>query len=117
MARQLTAIFAGAVGLYLSGTTLSSAGTITITITTAAGACTAGACAKTFTDTDANLAKILTAYAPGCQASNNNVACTNAQVIVFALNDIANYIKVTTNNAQNAAAAAAVALPTPINPQ
>ena len=95
----------------------ANAGTITITITTATGACTAGACTKTFTDTDANLAKILTAYSPGCQASNNNVACSNAQVIVFALNDIVNYIKVTVNNAQDAVAAAAVVLPTPINPQ
>jgi hypothetical protein len=93
------------------------AGTIVITITTATGACAGGACTKTFTDTDANLAKILTAYAPGCQASNGNVACTTPQTIVFALNDIVNYIKVTTNNALDAVAAAAVVLPTPINPQ
>ena len=115
MARQLAALLAAALlGWHADS---ASAGTIAITITTATGACATGACTKTFTDTDANLAKILTAYTPGCQASNNNVACTNAQVIVFALNDIVNYIKVTTNNAQNAAAAAAVVLPTPINPQ
>lgn len=95
----------------------ASAGTIAITITTAAGACAGGACTKTFTDTDANLAKILTAYAPGCQASNGGQACTTPQTIVFALNDIANYIKTVTNNALNAAAAAAVVFPTPINPQ
>lgn len=114
MARYFACLLAAALFGLASA---ANAGTIVITITTATGACVGGACTKTFTDTDANLAKIPTAYIAPCQASNNGQACSNVQLNAFIMNDIVNYIKVTTNNSQNAAAEAAVVLPTPINPQ
>jgi hypothetical protein len=48
---------------------LANAGTIALTLTTTAPVCAAG-CTKTYTDTDANLAKIISAYAPLCMAQN-----------------------------------------------
>lgn len=60
---------------------LAHAGTITMTVTTASGACQAG-CSKTYTDTDANLAKIPTSLQASCNAVLGTT-CTTAQVMSF----------------------------------
>lgn len=82
-----------AAGLFLFGCAIgmsrAHAGTITVTIVTAGAPCNAGACTKTYTDSDANLAKIVVAYGPFCQASNlvGNppvpTACSSLQTLAF----------------------------------
>jgi len=57
------------------------AGTMVITITTATGAC-ATPCTKTYTDTDANLARIPPAFQAQCNAKIAGT-CTTAQVLSF----------------------------------
>ena len=46
------------------------AGTIALTVTTAAAPCNAGGCTKPYTMPDADVAKIVAAYAPLCMAQN-----------------------------------------------
>src|ERR1700731_3524494 len=57
----------------------AEAGTITMTVTTAVGACSTP-CTKTYTDTDANLAKIATSYQAACNAALA-LTCTTQQIL------------------------------------
>lgn len=64
-------------------------GTITITITLPTTAPCINGCGKTYTDSEANLGKIVTAYAPLCMAQNLQgvpavpTACTPAKTLSF----------------------------------
>lgn len=60
---------------------VSYAGTVTMTVTTASGACSPS-CTKTYTDTDANLSKIITTYQGQCNAKVGGT-CTALQVVNF----------------------------------
>jgi hypothetical protein len=114
-----------AAGAALFAVPAAHAGTITIMLSTATGPCAvANACQKVFTDTDANLGRINTAYAPACQQNNLvgtppiPTACTAGQTLVFWFNDlITNYLRSTVTNFLTQQAQAAVVPVTPINPQ
>lgn len=93
----------------------AKAGTIVITVTTASGVC-ATPCTKTYTDTDANLAKVIPAYQSGCNTSINGT-CTSLQVLKFWFDGVikevvANVAAFDKNNLANTATGAYV----PINP-
>ena len=116
-------IFSMALASLVSGVTPSPAGTITVTVVTAVPPCDKGACTKTYTDTDANLAKIVVAYGPYCQSSNLvgtppvPTACSSLQTLAFWFNSL---IQGTVGNVTSYYQQQAVqALPaiTPINPQ
>src|SRR4051812_21589889 len=84
--------------ILLGAMCFAQAGTITITITTAGAPCNNGLCTKTYTDTDANLAKIALAYAAGCQSQNlqpvgnppiqTPTACTTLQTLLYWFNGL-----------------------------
>jgi hypothetical protein len=106
--------------MLLCAVTPASAGTIAITVTTATGVCASG-CTKSFTDTDANLAKIVPAYQAQCNVSISlagpPLVCTPAQVVTYYFQWVINRTIDFVNTAQNNAALGAVILPTPIDPQ
>jgi hypothetical protein len=106
--------------LIVMSATTASAGTIAITVTAGTGVC-AGGCTKSFTDTDANLAKIVPAYQAQCNISISlagpPLVCTPAQVVTYYFQWVINRTMDFVNTAQNNAALAATVLPTPINPQ
>jgi hypothetical protein len=92
------------------------AGTIVVTVTTASGVCSGG-CTKTYTDTDANLAKIIPAYQQSCNTAINGT-CTNLQVMQAWANWlVAQTVAFVTNYDKNNLQSAAVSGYTPINPQ
>lgn len=98
------------------GVAYANAGTVTITVSTASGTCSTP-CTKTYTDTDANLAKIITAYQAGCNASISGI-CTGPQVILFWSNSLmAATVATVTSNDKNNLINSAVSGYTPINPQ
>lgn len=92
------------------------AGTINITVTTAGAPCSGG-CVKSYTDTDANLGKIITAYQVACNAKNNG-PCTSVQVLSFWADQmVAATVQAVTSNDQQALQSAATSGYTPINPK
>jgi hypothetical protein len=94
----------------------AQAGSITVTVQTASGTCSSG-CTKTYTDTDANLAKIIPAWQAACNTSINGT-CTNLQVMQAWANwVIAQTVAFVTNYDKNNLQSAAVSGYTPINPQ
>jgi hypothetical protein len=93
----------------------AKAGTLVVTITTATGAC-ATPCTKTYTDTDANLARIVPVYQAQCNAKIAGT-CTTPQVLAFWFDSfIAGVIVAVQTFEQSAAAASAQAGYVPINP-
>lgn len=98
--------------LYISS---ARAGTIVMTVTTAAGACTTP-CTKTYTDTDVNLAKIATTYQAACNSALSTV-CTTPQVLSWWFDQIiAAAVANVSQFDKSALSNAAVAGYTPINP-
>lgn len=101
------------------------AGTITITINTSVAPCNGSpsACTKTYTDIDANLAKIATAYAPMCMAGNLvgtppvPTACTTAQTLTWWFNSLISGTVANVTNFFKAQQQAADPVIVPINPQ
>lgn len=105
-----------AVALLLLAASTAHAGTITVTVVTAGSPCNAGACNKTFTDTDANLAKIVVAYQQGCNTSING-NCTALQVIKYWIDQVVAKTVQDVQADQVQKQLNALAPPTPINPQ
>jgi hypothetical protein len=94
----------------------ADAGTITVTIVTASGTCSPS-CTKTYTDTDANLAKIVPAYQVLCNAKISGT-CTNLQVLQYWFDQIiAGTVAQVTGNEKSALSNSAVSGYVPINPQ
>lgn len=66
----------------------ADAGTITLTVQTAAAPCNVSPyCTKTYTDTDAHLGAIATALASQCLATNGS-ACSITQIITWWFNQV-----------------------------
>lgn len=99
------------------------AGTITMSMVTASTPCNGGACTKSYTDTDANLIKIITTYAPLCKAQNLTGSpaaptdCTSMQTLQFVFDGVIAGIAANVNRAQLQAAIDALPPITPIKPQ
>jgi hypothetical protein len=107
MRKLLLAVFLASVAIP------AEAGTITITIVTAGAPCNAGACTKTYTAPDADLAKIITAYGPQCQ-NIGQPPCTQLQTIQWWVDSlIQNTVSTVTSFYQRQVSTAVV----PINPQ
>lgn len=108
-------------GLLLGTMLTAQAGTVTITVTTAVAPCNAGACTKTWTDTDANLAKIVTVYGAMCQANNLvggvPTACSAVQTIAFFFNRMLATSVNELNVLQTQQAIQAMTPPVQVNPQ
>ena len=109
-------LFAAAVLLW-GGQAHAGAITMTVTTTTNGYPCTASACTRTWTDTDANLANIATALGPACTAQNNNVTCTAQQVITYWFNSVIQRLTSEVNSQLYSQAVKAMAAPPTINPQ
>lgn len=69
----------------------AGAGTITITVVTAVAPCNTGMCSKSYTDTDANIAKVVTAYGPDCQEALR-APCTAQQTLAFAFDQVMSHM-------------------------
>jgi hypothetical protein len=94
----------------------AKAGTITVTIVTASGVCSPS-CTKTYTDTDANLARIIPAYQGACNIKLIGV-CTPIQVLVSWFDGvIASVVSQVTTIEKNNLSNTATSGYTPINPQ
>lgn len=89
------------------------AGTITITVTTAAAPCNTGNCTKTYNVPDADLAKVVTSYQFHCQVVGAP-PCTTPQTIVFWFNSMIQDVVANVTAFYRQQAATAVV---PINPQ
>jgi hypothetical protein len=94
----------------------AQAGTVTITVVTASGTCSPS-CTKTYTDTDANLARIVPAYQAICNAKLGSV-CTPIQVLVSWFDGvIASTVSQVTTIEKNNLSTTAISGYAPINPQ
>lgn len=101
----------------------ASAGTVTVTVVTAAPPCNTGACTKTYTDTDANLGKIITAYAPLCMSQNLQgspaipTACTPLATLAWWFDSLIAGTVANVTSSQQQTAIQALPPVTPINPR
>ncbi len=94
---------------------VAHAGTIVITVTTATGVCSTP-CSKTYTETDANLAKAIPAYQSSCNIKINGT-CTNLQVLAHWFDQLVAKTVSDVQANQIAAQQQGLVPPAPINPQ
>lgn len=110
---KTTVVFAAFLIAMLSA---ANAGSIAITVTAGSGAC-AGGCTKNYTDTDANLGKIVSTYQIYCNAKLN-APCSPGQVITFWMDQlVANTVSDVTSFDKTSLQNAATSNYTPINPK
>lgn len=94
----------------------ADAGTVTLTVTTAGAPCAAG-CSKTYTDSDANLAKLVATFQNDCNVRLNGT-CSAVQVMAYWADlMISNTVAAVTGFDTNKLRDAASAGYTPIQPR
>jgi hypothetical protein len=103
--------------------TAADAGTITITVTRASGTCSTP-CTKTYTDTDANLARLVPVFQASCNATlvqpappASPITCTPVQILAYIFDNFIKSLILEVKEYDRNVSFQAIVPPAPINPQ